>query len=188
MGGSVEQASKGFMSSALLVAAVAAIVLAGLVLRTDRSETHDTPAIAAAPPLGTAIAAPPAPALAPADPPPSESGVEPEPDPAASGDMALARLAKRAETDAARLSGTSQPWTAQLLVACKPETVERLLAASEGSPRFYVLPARVHESSCFRVCFGAYASAKDAAAAADLPPALRPTERIGAVEIVRVLP
>jgi len=102
--------------------------------------------------------------------------------------MALARLAKRAETDAARLSGTSQPWTAQLLVACKPETVERLLAASEGSPRFYVLPARVHESSCFRVCFGAYASAKDAAAAADLPPALRPTERIGAVEIVRVLP
>src|SRR6185503_16453080 len=79
MGGSVEQASKGFMSSALLVAAVAAIVLAGLVLRTDRSETHDTPAIAAAPPLGTPIAAPPAPALAPADPPPSESGVEPEP-------------------------------------------------------------------------------------------------------------
>ena len=97
-------------------------------------------------------------------------------------------MAKRAEADAARLLHASQPWTAQLVVACKPETVERLLAASEGSPRFYVLPARVRDEACFRVCFGSYASAKDAAAAADLPPALRPAERIGAVEIVRVLP
>ena len=179
------------MSSALLVAAVGAILLAGLVLRADRPDSSDKPAIAAAPPpLGSPIATPPAPApaLPSADSPPPPPRVEAEPDLPDSSDPALARLAKRAEADAARLLHASQPWTAQLVVACKPETVERLLAASEGSPRFYVLPARVRDEACFRVCFGSYASAKDAAAAADLPPALRPAERIGAVEIVRVLP
>jgi hypothetical protein len=74
------------------------------------------------------------------------------------------------------------------MVACKPETVDRLLGVASGSTRVYVLPASVNDDPCFRVCFGAYATSKEAAAAADLPKALRGKERIGAVEIAKVLP
>jgi hypothetical protein len=75
-----------------------------------------------------------------------------------------------------------------LLVACKPETVGRILDRGHGSTSLYVLPVQVKDDACFRVCFGAYATSKEAAAAVDLPKALRGKEKIGAVEIVKVLP
>jgi septal ring-binding cell division protein DamX len=98
------------------------------------------------------------------------------------------RLASRAEADCARLAKARGRFTAQLLVACKPETVERVLAASSGSAKLYLLPATVKGDACFRVCYGDYATAKDAAAAADLPAALRGKDKLGAAEIAKVLP
>lgn len=193
-------APKGLLSSALLVATVGAILLTGLALRTSgRTEIPvSAPAAAAppapAPPLGSEIApatghveTPPAEAEAPVEtaaPPPvlKELRTESEPSPA------LTSLASRAEADSARLGKARGRFTAQLLVACKPETVERVLSAAAGSPRLYVLPARVKDEACFRVCFGDYPTAKDAAAAADLPSALRGKEKIGAAEISKVLP
>jgi septal ring-binding cell division protein DamX len=188
MGASVEGASKGFLSSALLVAAVGAILLAGLALRTQRADSQDEPSPGIAPPpaLGARIESQPAPE--PLPPPPAVPSVAAEPEPSSSDDPALTRLAKRAEADAIRLSAAREPWTAQILVACKAETVDRLLVASGGSDRVYVLPTRVRDEACFRVCYGTYASAKEAAAAADLPASLRGGERVGSVEIVRVLP
>jgi septal ring-binding cell division protein DamX len=106
---------------------------------------------------------------------------EPAPDP-----LGL-KLATRAEADTGRLTKAKGRFTAQLLVACKAETVDRLLGAGAGSTKIYVLPAQVKADACFRVCYGTYATAKDAAAAADLPKALRGKDKIGAVEIAKVL-
>ena len=64
----------------------------------------------------------------------------------------------------------------------------RMLGMAHGSSALYVLPVRVKDDPCFRVCFGAYATSKEAALAADLPRALRGKERIGSVEIAKVLP
>jgi hypothetical protein len=75
-----------------------------------------------------------------------------------------------------------------LLVACKPETVDRLLGNAGGARGLYVLPVQVKDDACFRVCFGTYQTSKEAAAALDLPKALRGKDRIGAVEIAKVLP
>jgi hypothetical protein len=75
-----------------------------------------------------------------------------------------------------------------LVVACRPETVDRLLGTARGSTKVYVLPARVNDEACFRVCFGAYATSKEAALATDLPKALRGKDKVHAVEIAKVLP
>ena len=137
-------------------------------------------------PLGSAVTreleAEPAPEAAYAPPVIQEIDIASPPDPL------LMTLATRAAADAGRLAKAKGRWTAQLLVACKPETVDRLLAASAGAGKLYVLPARVKDEACFRVCFGDYATPKDALAAEDLPPALRGKEKIGAAEIARVLP
>jgi septal ring-binding cell division protein DamX len=103
-------------------------------------------------------------------------------------DPLVARLAARAEDDSARLAKARGRWTAQLLVACKPETVDRLLANAGGTGGLFVLPAQVKEEPCFRVCFGTYASAQEAAAASGLPKALRGKDKIAAVEVAKVLP
>jgi septal ring-binding cell division protein DamX len=110
------------------------------------------------------------------------------PKPAPALDPLLAQLAARAEADYGRLAKARGRWTAQLMVACKPGTVDRLLDTASGSSKVYVLPASLNEDPCFRVCFGDYATSKEAAAAADLPASLRGKERIGAVEIAKVLP
>jgi septal ring-binding cell division protein DamX len=176
---------KGLLSSALLVAAVGAILLAGLVLRTDgRTELPPAPPEAAAPaaiPLGSEVQREPEPE---APPPPvlKEIAVESPANPL------LMTLATRAQSDSERFSSARGRWTAQLLVACKAETVERLLAVAQGASKLYVLPARVKDEACFRVCFGDYATPKEAAAAADLPAALRGKERIVAAEVAKVLP
>jgi septal ring-binding cell division protein DamX len=191
---------KGLVSSALLLAAVALILVAGMVLRHNGPETgRIAVARAASPapslPLGSAITpelpsetTPETTPVASVETTPVEAPREKAPQPVPPADPMLAKLAARAQSDCGRLAASRGRWTAQLMVACKPETVDRLLGAASGSAQVYVLPASVNDDPCFRVCFGAYATSKEAAAAADLPKALRGKERIGAVEIAKVLP
>jgi hypothetical protein len=186
---------KGLLSSALLVAAVGAILLAGLVLRTNGRTEPPAPAEAAAPPalpLGSEVKREPEPE---APPPPLPTPEEVTPPPVikeiaveSPANPLLMTLATRAQSDSARFAGARGRWTAQLLVACKAETVDRLLAAAPGTSKLYVLPARVKDEACFRVCFSDYATPKEAAAAADLPAALRGKEKIVAAEVAKVLP
>jgi septal ring-binding cell division protein DamX len=191
---------KGLISSALLVAAVALILFAGMLLRHRGPEgVRHVAAAAPSPapllPLGSTIT-PDVPAETEPDTAPTGSAevslpvetarpVAPEP---VRPDPLVVRLAARAEADCGRLAKARGRWTAQLMVACKPETVDRLLDAASGSHQIYVLPASLNDDPCFRVCFGDYATSKEAAAAADLPATLRGKERIGAVEIAKVLP
>jgi septal ring-binding cell division protein DamX len=174
------------------VAAVAAVMVAGMLLRND--DPQPVPPAAAAPaaaealPLGSALT----PELSQVEAIEAVEAVKApprdEPVPAAQLDPVLSKLATRAEADCGRLAKARGRWTAQLLVACKPETVDRVLANARGSRDLYVLPAHVNEDACFRVCFGTYATSKEAAAASDLPKALRGKDKIGAVEIAKVLP
>jgi septal ring-binding cell division protein DamX len=209
------------MSSALLVAAVGAILLAGLILRTSGADSRPERRDSAAPPplslpLGATVAPevasqepgsePPAAAETPAivetpavvEAPavvnapavvraPATSATRPVETPS-TADPLLVKLAARAEGDCSRLDKLRGRFTSQLLVACKPETVDRLLDTAGGSTKLYVLPAQIREEACFRVCFGTYASAKEAAAAADLPKSLRGKDKIAAVAIAAVLP
>lgn len=195
MSDDVPVGGKGVLSSALLVLAVTAILLTGLALRTDARNAgvqtaEVVPPPPAALPLGSTVTPEPGlPAVAALDEaPPGDVGVpDPEP-PAPPADASLLKLATRADHDRGRLAKAKGRWTAQLLVACRPETVEHVLASGGASPNLYVLPARVKEDSCFRVCFGSYGTQKDAAAASDLPKALRGKEKPSAVEIAKVLP
>jgi len=183
---------KGFASSVFLVAAVTVVVVAGMFLKADAP--RKLPPAAASPPPAKALpfGSTVAPDL------PSSEPVEAQPDtappkslstgPADPVNPVVQRLAARAEDDCARLAKARGRWTAQLLVACKPETVDRLLGNAGGSGGLYVLPVQVKDDACFRVCFGTYATSKEAASASDLPKALRGKERIGAVEIAKVLP
>jgi hypothetical protein len=194
-------AGKGLVSSALLVAAVALILFAGMFLRhrgPEGARNVGAPPPSPAPllPLGSTITpevqTEPAPETEPTGPVEAPSIVETArpsaPPPTTAVDPLLVRLAARAETDCGRLEKARGRWTAQLMVACKPETVDRLLDVASGSSKVYVLPASLNDDPCFRVCFGTYATSKEAAAAADLPTSLRGKERIGAVEIAKVLP
>jgi len=179
---------KGFMPSAFLLAAVVVVMIAGMVLRTDPPRNLPPAAGPASPapalPLGSTIT----PELTPPAAVDTETRTEPEPVPATAVDALVVKLAARVEVDCGRLAKARGRWTAQLLVACKPETVARMLGMAHGSSALYVLPVRVKDDPCFRVCFGAYATSKEAALAADLPRALRGKERIGSVEIAKVLP
>ena len=181
---------KGFMPSAFLLAAVVVVMIAGMVLRTDPPRNLPPAAGPASPapalPLGSTIT----PELTPPAAVDTETRTEPEPKsvPAPAIDPLVVKLAARVEVDCGRLAKARGRWTAQLLVACKPETVDRMLGMAHESSALYVLPVQVKDDPCFRVCFGAYATSKEAALAADLPKALRGKERIGPVEIAKVLP
>ena len=168
-----ESKESGLLPGAVLVGAVLAILAVGMVLSTDAPRES--------PPVRTAAlpSALPEPEAAP---PEVEEDVEPPPAPAADD------LASRMTADLRRLGQTSGRYTAQLAVACKAETVERLVASSGGSDELYVLPAEVKGAACYRVCWGSYASADEAARTEDLPASLRSSDRPRAVEIVAVLP
>jgi septal ring-binding cell division protein DamX len=185
-GGSV----RDFASSALLLGAVAAILLTGLALRSEPAREREMPAVEVAAPVS------PAPALAlptatpGASPPvahqaPPAAAPAPAPSPEESG---IAALARRTADDLARIGRAHGSWTAQLLVGCKPGTVDRLVSLSGGASKLYVLPAEVHGASCFRVCWGSYASAAEASAARDLPAPLHGADPVRAVLIAKVLP
>ena len=177
-----------FASSALLLGAVAAILLMGLALRSEpvreREIREPEPAAPAALATTPAPAAPaPTPQVQAASPPPAAAVTAPP-----ATDPALAALAGRAAEDLTRIGRAHGSWTAQLVVACKPETVDRLVRQSRGASKLYVLPAEVHGAPCFRVCWGSYASASEAASAKDLPAPLRGAEGVRAVLVSKVLP
>jgi hypothetical protein len=188
---------KDLASSTLLVGGVLAILIAGFVLKSERpadAASVTSPAGPASPPaevlLGTTITPETAPIdAAPPLTPPPPSSLSPAVPSAASmtTDPIVERLATRAASDIARLEAISEPWTAQLLVACRAETVDRVLAASKGAAKLYILPAEVRGDACFRICWGAYKTAKDAAAARDLPKGLRGKDKIAAVAIAKVI-
>ena len=189
MSDDVDHGGKGILSSALLVAAVATILVAAFVLRVDAPDRASRAAepVAVPPaslPLGSTVSPETKDSAAPAH-------AAPAPGPVEQGKLAIPaelRLATRAEHDRQRVARARGRWTAQLVVACKFETVDRLLAASGGSTKIYLLPAQLNGASCFRVCFGAYATSKEAAAAADLPKSLRGDEKVRAVEFAKVAP
>lgn len=178
---------KGVISSALLLAAVVVVIVAGMILKTDAPASGAPASVPATPapslPLGSTIT----PERAPDLPQEAEARREPETGAEAASPL-IVKLATRAEADCGRLAKARGRFTAQLLVACKPETVDRMLDLARGSSSLYVLPIQVKDDACFRVCFGAYATSKEAASAADLPKGLRGKEKIGAVEIAKVLP
>jgi septal ring-binding cell division protein DamX len=185
---------KDLASSALLIGAVLAILITGFVLKSERAPDA---AVRGAPPLESPVLGS---TIVPETVP--ESSAPPAAEPAAAlpvtahhvdapappSDPMLEGLATRAAADLSRLSASANPWTAQLLVACRTETVERVITSSRGASQLYVLPAEVKGEACFRVCWGTYRSQKDATAAADLPKELRGKDRIGAVEIAKVAP
>jgi len=169
---------RALLPGALLVAAVLLILGAGFVLSTDAPrETRQAPL---PPPPAATMPVPVPDVEAPAEAPRTvEEPAVTEPAP---------ELASRSTGDLTRLGQSSGRYTAQLVVACKPETVARLIEAAHGAKSLYVLPAQVKGQACFRVCWGSYGTQDDAAKAADLPAALRSAERPRAVEIVSVLP
>jgi hypothetical protein len=71
-----------------------------------------------------------------------------------------------------------------VLVACKPEGVDRVLANARVA-RPLPAPRAREEDACFRVCYGTYATS--GGAAVNLPRRSQQGQ-IGAVEIVKVLP
>lgn len=185
---------KGVMPSAFLLAAVVLVMVTGRVLKTDVSRSLARAPGPASPapslPLGSTISPEFSPVAPSAIDPATEVEQEPvaESTPAETADPLADKLAARVEVDCGRLAKSSAPWTAQLLVACKPETVDRILGMAQGSNSLYVLPVQVKGDACFRLCYGTYQTQKNAALAADLPRALRGKERIGAILIAKVLP
>jgi septal ring-binding cell division protein DamX len=178
--------TRSFLSSAFLVAAVAVVMLLGMFLKTEAPHELAPAAGPASPapslPLGSTVT-PELPRAAAVEAPPRA-----EPMRVLAVDPLVAKLAARVEGDCGRLAKAQGRWTAQLMVACKPETVDRLLAKARGSRGLYVLPIQVNDDACFRVCFGAYQTSEEAAQASNLPRALRGKEKIGVVEIAKVLP
>ena len=166
---------RALLPGALLVGAVLLILGAGFVLSTPapKETRHPLP-----PPPAAAQLPEPVPGVE----VPAEEPSAPIEEPPPSG------LADRAARDLRRIGQSSGRYTAQLVVACKPETVERLIATAPDADGLYVLPAQVKGQGCYRVCWGAYMTADDAAKAADLPAALRSGERPRAVEITSVMP
>lgn len=204
--GAASEGSRDLLVSSLLVGATAAILGAGALLRSGPEREHPAPAQAlaspaairieappVAPPPGTAAPAPPAATPSPArsssparaaSPRPAAPAPVPAPVPAST----VRSLARRTATDVARIGRARGRWTAQVLVACHPENVTRLLGKVDAGAPLYLLPVEVNGEACFRVCWGAYASRAEAARTRDLPVALRGGERVRPVEIVKVLP
>jgi septal ring-binding cell division protein DamX len=176
-GGTAGGGLREFASSALLLSAVGAILLAGLALRSEPPRERESPSVEVATPV------PAPPPVAPPQPPAAARATAPSP-----AEPDLAALAGRAADDLARIGRAHGSWTAQLLVGCKPGTVDRLVRLSGGASKLYVLPADVHGASCFRVCWGSYASAAAASAARDLPAPLHGADPVRAVLITKVLP
>ena len=58
-------------------------------------------------------------------------------------------------------------------MTCRPDNTRRILQKASGSERLFLVPLPARGSTCYRVCWGLYPSAKEAAAAPDLPAFLR---------------
>lgn len=155
------------LAFAALVAAVVAVLLLGVALRTDRPrQTANDQALPAAPERRADVRA-----TAPPDAASSELAVEAHPP-----SVPANRLATRAATDLERLAASADGWTAQLAVLCDRTRVSQLIERFGEHGPFHVLPALQGDSACFRICWNRYADRDAARRAADLPPALRAIE------------
>lgn len=169
------ESARQLASTAGLFVAVLALLGLGAVLAVDPKTEPKRPEPASieaptpqAPPV--VIDATPAPVEEMEPPVPHEERAVPP----AARETTTHGLASRAASDARRLAKGGGVFTLQLLVACKEETVERYLNRAAGSSSLYLLPASVKGQSCYRVSFGSYASAQEAAAAASgVPSELR---------------
>ncbi len=128
----------------------------------------------------------PAPSTVPSETPPALAAVPHEVTLPAAPMSALAAedLKARASADASRLARDGKKYTVQLLVACRPETARRALKKAGQGNRLYLLSFPERGESCYRVCWGVYATAKDARSASDLPAGLRPAS--GPLEVKRI--
>jgi len=158
---------KQMASTGTLLAAVLAILAAGAALRAEKSA-----------PLPARETKPPAPAARPA-PPPTSAAAEQSTTPPAIAEApsrpapAGTDLDRRAMQDVERLSRERARFTAQVAVTCKPENTRRILQRAAGTSRLYLVPMPERGDSCYRLCWGLYPSAKEAARATDLPAFLR---------------
>jgi septal ring-binding cell division protein DamX len=189
--------------SALLVGATVIILGAGGLLRSGPEREHPASAtVASSPPavpVETAPDFPPQPraagsapeTIAPMPAPPATPS--PRGRPAASAPVvpppgSVGALARRAVADVARIGRARGRWTAQVLVACREDTVERLTGKVPAAAPLYLLPVEIRGEPCFRACWGDYPSRAEAGRARDLPAVLRGGEPVRPVEIVKVLP
>jgi hypothetical protein len=117
-------------------------------------------------------------ATAPRTPPPAVSTPPPvaSPRPPATGgqgglrearaQLSAGQLAEAARGFAAHLRAAPRGTTSvQLLVACSGETVQKAVA-NVSSPELYIVPVRFQGKDCYRLCWGLYTSAPQAASAA----------------------
>jgi septal ring-binding cell division protein DamX len=155
-------------STGILLAAVLAILAAGALLRGEKSVEPRIPPL---PKVPTAAAVEPAPSpaiateVAPAAPVEIRAAA---PLPAPAGD-----LGQRAAHDWKRLSSRRGGFTAQMAVTCKEDNTRRILKKAGSSERLFLVALPSKGPTCFRVCWGSYPSANEAAAARDLPASLR---------------
>ncbi len=174
-------------STGILLVAVVAILATGALLRAERTvdaavpARDDTPAAAPAAPsaprsgsvavsedaLEPLAERPKRPAAAPAAAP-----LPPRPQ-AAPASPAGSDLGQRSTRDLLRLSRSRGSFTSQVAVTCKPDNTRRILKKAGGSEQLFLIPLPARGPTCFRVCWGLYPSADEAAAAHDLPAFLR---------------
>ena len=176
----------GLGGSAFWIVAAGAVLVLGLVLRTDAPLDGPSP---------TAQPEAPAPAAVPDRMPEAATRSEPDatvaeparpaavPPPAGPG----TRLVERALRDARRASPSAGVWTAQVAVLCDASGAEVLVSKFENDARLFVVPAEIGDRSCFRICWGSFPDA-GAARAASVPPALLGGGKATPKQFTEVLP
>lgn len=151
------------LAIAVPIGSVLGVLVLGLALRVDPAErpllTYDERA-------GLAHEAAAGPDL---DLPPAEPATPRAP----ALDERLEALARRATADLDRVSSAADGFTAQLALLCDKDGVARLVERFDDQERLYVLPADHEGRACLLICWGLYADADAARAAADMPAALR---------------
>ncbi len=103
-------------------------------------------------------------------------------------DETLETLAQRARTDTGRLRATADPWILQIAAVCDPANAEKALVAAGADHRLHLLPALIGDDPCFRICWGPYRTAEDAARADDLSPSVRVLGQPQARRVTELLP
>ncbi|MDX1388535.1 MAG: hypothetical protein R3344_05070 [Acidobacteriota bacterium] len=162
------------MAAGLLLVSVVAILLFAAVQRTDEP-FGDPAAGVAALDMETGDALDPAESPEPSGSPPPQEAM---PETAVSGDepsgdaSGVGTLAARVMEDRERISRGGGGFTVQLMVACSPETVHRIVSLSGQSADLYVLPTIYQGRSCYRLCWGSY-DTREAADQAAPPDAVR---------------
>jgi septal ring-binding cell division protein DamX len=157
-----------FVPTVVLLVAVGWILLAGAFLRPERVEVAPPEAR----PLPSEPPQPP-PRMPIASPPPAEAPADVAED-----------LARRAQRDSRRLSSSTGKYTAQLAVVCDPDNARRSLKRGGTASSLFLLPCPEQGPDCYRLCWGSYATRREASSAADVPASLRPASGPPAVKSI----